>query len=32
MYAAQSNLVGPGSYAKVFCESRDRARQKAEAH
>jgi hypothetical protein len=31
MYAAQSNLVTPGSYAKIYCTMGDRLRQKAAA-
>ena len=31
LYAAQSNLVTPGSYAKIFCEAGHRVRQKAVA-
>ena len=30
MYAAQSNLVKPGSYAKIYCQMGDRLKQKAE--
>jgi hypothetical protein len=31
MYAAQSNLVTPGNYAKIYCTVGTHLRQKAEA-
>jgi hypothetical protein len=30
MYASQSNLIKPGSYAKVYCTAGDRLKHKAE--
>jgi hypothetical protein len=30
MYAAQSNLVTPGNYAKIYCTVGNRLKQKAE--